>query len=211
MLQCDNIGLRFKDRILFKNVNIKFDNDFAYGVIGANGAGNSTFLKILAGIIEPTSGNIIKGKHDRISYLVQDHNAYDNDIVLDTVIAGDKELYDIKLEKDAIYLKEDFTEEDGIRAGVLEDLFLKKNGWQAEADAAILLSGLGIDNRMHNLYMRDLKETDKVKVMLARSLFGNPDILLLDEPTNGLDLESKTWLEDFLLDFKNTCWYYRTY
>ena len=204
MLQCENIGLRFKDRVLFKNVNIKFDNDFAYGVIGANGAGKSTFLKILAGIIEPTSGNIIKGRHDRISYLVQDHNAYDNDIVLDTVIAGDKELYDIKQEKDAIYLKEDFTEEDGIRAGVLEDLFLKKNGWQAEADAAILLSGLGIDNRMHNLYMKDLKETDKVKVMLARSLFGNPDILLLDEPTNGLDLESKTWLEEFLLDFKNT-------
>lgn len=204
MLQCENVGLRFKDRILFKNVNIKFDNDYCYGVIGANGAGKSTFLKILAGIIEPTSGNIIKGKHDRISYLVQDHNAYDNDIVLDTVIAGDKELYDIKLEKDAIYLKEDFTEEDGIRAGVLEDLFLKKNGWQAEADAAILLSGLGIDNSLHSLYMKDLKETDKVKVMLARSLFGNPDILLLDEPTNGLDLESKTWLEEFLLDFKNT-------
>ena len=204
MLQCENVGLRFKDRILFKNVNIKFDDDNCYGVIGANGAGKSTFLKILAGIIEPTSGNIIKGKHDRISYLVQEHNAYDNDIVLDTVIAGDNELYDIKQEKDAIYLKEDFTEEDGIRAGVLEDLFLKKNGWQAEADAAILLSGLGIDNSKHNLYMKDLKETDKVKVMLARSLFGNPDILLLDEPTNGLDLESKTWLEEFLLNFKNT-------
>ena len=204
MIQCENVGLRFKDRILFINVNIKFDSDNCYGVIGANGAGKSTFLKILAGIIEPTSGNIIKGKHDRISYLVQDHNAYDDDIVLDTVIAGDKELYDIKQEKDAIYLKEDFTEEDGIRAGVLEDLFLKKNGWQAEADAAILLSGLGIDNSKHNLYMKDLKETDKVKVMLARSLFGNPDILLLDEPTNGLDLESKNWLEEFLLNFKNT-------
>ena len=204
MIQCDNIGLRFKDRILFKDVNIKFENDNCYGVIGANGAGKSTFLKILAGIIEPTSGNVIKGKFDRISYLVQDHNAYDDYNVIETVIMGDKELYDIKIEKDAIYLKEDFTEEDGIRAGVLEDLFLKKNGWQAEADAAILLSGLGIDVSKHSLFMRDLKEVEKVKVMLARSLFGNPDILLLDEPTNGLDLESKTWLEEFLLDFKNT-------
>ena len=126
MLQCDNIGLRFKDRVLFKNVNIKFDNDNCYGVIGANGAGKSTFLKILNGDIEPTSGSVIKGSHDRISYLVQDHNAYDEYGVIETVIMGDKELYDIKLEKDAIYLKEDFTEEDGIRAGVLEDLFLKK-------------------------------------------------------------------------------------
>lgn len=204
MLQCDNIGLRFKDRVLFKNVNIKFDSDSAYGVIGANGAGKSTFLKILNGDIEPTSGSVIKGSHDRISYLVQDHNAYDEYGVIETVIMGDKELYDIKLEKDAIYLKEDFTDVDGIRAGVLEDLFLKKNGWQAEADAAILLSGLGIDVDKHELLMKDLKEVDKVKVMLARSLFGNPDILLLDEPTNGLDLDSKTWLEEFLLDFKNT-------
>ena len=204
MLQCDNIGLRFRDRILFKNVNIKFDNDNCYGVIGANGAGKSTFLKILNGDIESTSGSVIKGPHDRISYLVQDHNAYDEYGVIETVIMGDKELYDIKLEKDAIYLKENFTEEDGIRAGVLEDLFLKKNGWQAESDAAILLSGLGVDVDKHELLMKDLKEVDKVKVMLARSLFGNPDILLLDEPTNGLDLESKTWLEEFLLDFKNT-------
>ena len=204
MLQCENVSLRFRDKLLFKNVNIKFDNDNCYGVIGANGAGKSTFLKILNGDIEPTSGNIIKGRHDRISYLVQDHNAYDNYNVIETVIMGDKELYDIKKEKDSIYLKEDFTEEDGIRVGVLEDLFLKKNGWQAESDAAILLSGLGVDISKHELLMKDLKEIDKVKVMLARSLFGNPDILLLDEPTNGLDLESKTWLEEFLLDFKNT-------
>ena len=204
MIQCDNIGLRFKDRIVSKGVNIKFENDNCYGVIGANGAGKSTFLKILAGIIEPTSGNIIKGKFDRISYLVQNHNAYDDYNVIETVIMGDQELYDIKKKKDAIYLKEDFTDEDGIRAGILEDLFLKKNGWQAEADAAILLSGLGIDVSKHSLFMKDLKEAEKVKVMLARSLFGNPDILLLDEPTNGLDLESKTWLEEFLLEFKNT-------
>ena len=204
MLTCDNISLRFKDRVLFKNVNIKFENDNCYGVIGANGAGKSTFLKILNGDIEPSSGNVIKGKDERISYLVQNHNAYDEYSVIDTVIMGDKELYDIKLEKDALYLKEDFNLEDGVRAGVLEDLFLKKNGWQAESDAAILLSGLGIDIDKHYLKVKQLKETEKVKVMLARSLFGNPDILLLDEPTNGLDLESKNWLEEFLLDFKNT-------
>lgn len=204
MLQCENISLRFRDRVLFKDVNIKFENDNCYGVIGANGAGKSTFLKMLSGMIEFSSGNIIKGKDERISYLVQDHNAYDNFSVLDTVVMGDQELYDIKIEKDALYLKEDFTDADGIRAGILEDLFLKKNGWQAESDAAILLSGLGIDISKHNLLMKDLKETEKVKVMLARSLFGNPDILLLDEPTNGLDLDSKNWLEEFLLEFKNT-------
>ena len=204
MLQCENIGLRFKDRVLFKDVNIKFESDNCYGVIGANGAGKSTFLKILNGDIDSTEGNVIKGKDERISYLVQDHNAYDNYTVIDTVIMGDQELYDIKIEKEALYEKENFTDEDGIRAGILEDLFLKKNGWQAEADAAILLSNLGIDISKHNMFVKDLKEVEKVKVMLARSLFGNPDILLLDEPTNGLDLESKNWLEDFLIEFKNT-------
>ena len=204
MLQCENIGLRFKDRVLFKDVNIKFENDNCYGVIGANGAGKSTFLKILNGDIEPTDGSVIKSPHERISFLVQDHNAYDDYSVLDTVIMGDQELYDIRQEKDAIYQKQDFTDADGIRAGILEDLFLKKNGWQAESDAAILLSGLGVDISKHNMFMKDLKETEKVKVMLARSLFGNPDILLLDEPTNGLDLDSKNWLEEFLLSFKNT-------
>lgn len=204
MLIANNIGLRFGSRTLFSNVNLKFEGNNCYGIIGANGAGKSTFLKILAGQKDSSSGEIIKGADDRISVLVQDHNAYDNYSVIETVIMGDKELYDIKCEKDAIYMKEDFTDEDGIRAGILEDLFLKKNGWQAESDAAVLLSGLGVDVSLHDKKMCELKETDKVKVMLARALFGEPDILLLDEPTNGLDMASKLWLEDFLLDFKNT-------
>lgn len=204
MLMANNIGLRYGKRVLFENVNMKFEGDNCYGVIGANGAGKSTFLKILSGEIDSTSGEVIIGKGERISVLQQNHNAYDKYSVIDTVIMGDKELYDIKTEKDALYMKADFTNEDGIRAGILEDLFLKKNGWQAESDAAILLTGLGIETSLQNMMMSDLKESDKVKVMLARALFGEPDILLLDEPTNGLDLESKVWLEDFLLDFKNT-------
>lgn len=204
MLLVNNVGLRFGKRVLFENVNLKFEGNNCYGVIGANGAGKSTFLKVLSKEIESTTGEVILGKDERLSVLVQDHNAYDNYNVLDTVIMGDKELYDIKVEKDELYMKADFTNEDGIRAGILEDLFLKKNGWQAESDAAILLSGLGVDVTLHNKMMYELKEKDKVKVMLARALFGEPDILLLDEPTNGLDLQSKQWLEDFLLDFKNT-------
>ena len=204
MLIANNISLRFGGRTLFSNVNLKFEGNNCYGLIGANGAGKSTFLRILSGEKESTTGEIIKGPFDRISVLVQDHNAYDNFNVIETVIMGDKELYDIKQEKDALYMKEDFTEEDGIRAGVLEDLFLKKNGWQAESDARVLLSGIGVDVSLHDKLMSELKETDKVKVMLARALFGEPDILLLDEPTNGLDLTSKMWLEEFLIDFKNT-------
>lgn len=204
MLSVNNVSVRFGGRTLFSNVNLKFEGDNCYGLIGANGAGKSTFLKVLSGERESTTGEVIKGSNERISVLVQDHNAYDNEIVLETVIAGDKELYDIKTEKDSLYRKEDFTDEDGIRVGVLEDLFLKKNGWQAESDAAILLSGLGVDVSMHDKLMSELKETDKVKVMLARALFGEPDILLLDEPTNGLDLNSKMWLEEFLINFKNT-------
>ena len=204
MLIANNISVRFGGRTLFSDVNIKFEGNNCYGLIGANGAGKSTFLKILAGTKESTTGEVIKGADERISVLVQDHNAYDDVNVVETVIMGDKELYDIKMEKDALYMKEDFTEEDGIRVGVLEDLFLKKNGWQAESDAKVLLSGLGLDNSLFNKLMRELKETDKVKVMLARDLFGEADILLLDEPTNGLDLNSKMWLEDFLIDFKNT-------
>ena len=204
MLIANNIGLRYGKRVLFENVNIKFEGNNCYGVIGANGAGKSTFLKILSGEVDSTSGEVIIGKGERLSVLQQNHNAYDKYSVIDTVIMGDKELYDIKTEKDALYMKADFTNEDGIRAGILEDLFLKKNGWQAESDAAILLTGLGIDTSLQNMMMSDLKESDKVKVMLARALFGDPDILLLDEPTNGLDLESKAWLEEFLLDFKNT-------
>lgn len=204
MLATTNISLRFGGRTLFSNVNLKFEGNNCYGLIGANGAGKSSFLKILSGQKESTTGEVIKGNDERISVLIQEHDAYDKYTVLETVIMGDKELYDIKCEKDALYLKENFTEEDGIRAGVLEDLFLKKNGWQAESDAAILLSGLGINSVLHNKKMSELKETDKVKVMLARALFGDPDILLLDEPTNGLDMASKIWLEDFLIDFKNT-------
>ena len=204
MLLTNNIGLRFGKRILFENVNLKFEDNNCYGLIGANGAGKSTFLKILTGEIESTSGEVIIGKGERISFLKQNHNEYDNYSVIDTVIMGDKELYDIKQEKDALYEKEDFTNEDGMRAGILEDLFLKKNGWQAESDAAILLTGLGVDISLHNKMMYELKEIDKVKVMLASALFGEPDILLLDEPTNGLDIDSKNWLEEFLLDFKNT-------
>ncbi len=204
MLVAQNIGLRYGKRILFENVNLKFENNNCYGLIGANGAGKTTFLKILSGEIDSTSGEVLLGKGERISTLVQNHHAYDDYTVLDTVIMGDQELYDIKVEKEELYSKEDFTNEDGIRAGILEDLFLKKNGWQAEADAAILLDGLGVKSYLHNQMMRELKESDKVKVMLARSLFGDPDILLLDEPTNGLDLESKNWLEEFLIEFKNT-------
>lgn len=204
MLLASNIGLRYGKRVLFENVNLKFEGNNCYGVIGANGAGKSTFLKILSGEVESTSGEVILGKDERLSVLLQNHNAYDEYNVIDTVIMGDKELYDIRQEKDELYMKEDFTSADGIRAGILEDLFLKHNGWQAESDAAILLSGLGIDTTLQGKMMKDLKESDKVKVMLARALFGEPDILLLDEPTNGLDLDSIRWLEEFLLDFKNT-------
>ena len=204
MLIANNISVRFGGRTLFKDVNIKFEGNNCYGLIGANGAGKSTFLKVLSGEKESTTGEIIKGPDERISVLIQDHNAYDDVNVVETVIMGDKELYDIKQEKEAIYLKEDFSEEDGIRAGVLEDLFLKKNGWLAESDAKVLLSGLGVDANLYDKQMKELKEIDKVKVMLARALFGEPDILLLDEPTNGLDLASKIWLEEFLIDFKNT-------
>ena len=204
MLIASNVSLRFGGRTLFSDVNLKFEGNNCYGLIGANGAGKSTFLKILSGEKDSTTGEVIKGPNDRLSVLVQDHNAYDNYNVIETVIMGDKELYDIKCEKDSLYMKEDFTEEDGIRVGILEDLFLKKNGWQAESDAAILLSGLGVDISLYDKKMSDLIETDKVKVMLARALFGDPDILLLDEPTNGLDLNSKIWLEEFLIEFKNT-------
>ena len=204
MLRVSNVGLRFPDKVLFENVNLEFKDDNCYGIIGANGAGKSTFLKILSGEIESTSGEVILGKGERISVLKQNHNEFDEYKVLETVIMGDQELYDIMTEKNAIYMKTDFTMEDGIRAGELEALFEERNGWQAESDAAILLSGLGIDSSYHEKYMKELKDRDKVKVLLARSLFGNPDVLLLDEPTNGLDTKSKMWLEEFLINFKNT-------
>ncbi len=204
MLKVNNVGLRFSSRVLFENVNLEFKEDNCYGIIGANGAGKSTFLKILSGDIEPTSGDVIIGKGERISVLRQNHNEFDDYKVLETVIMGDTELYDIMKKKDAIYMKPDFSAEDGIEVALLEARFEEKNGWQAESDAAILLSGLGIDSTYHDMYMRDLKDKDKVKILLARALFGNPDILLLDEPTNGLDTKSKMWLEEFLINFKNT-------
>ena len=204
MLKVNNVELRFNTRVLFQDVNLEFKDDNCYGVIGANGAGKSTFLKILSGEIESTKGEIILGKGERISVLKQNHNEFDEFSVLDTVIMGNYKLYQIKKEKDEIYLKPDFTIEDGMRAATLEEEFASMNGWQSESDAALLLSGLGIKNDKHNLLMKELKDSEKVKVLLARALFGEPDVLLLDEPTNGLDAKSKIWLEEFLLDFKNT-------
>ncbi|MBR3209382.1 MAG: ATP-binding cassette domain-containing protein [Bacilli bacterium] len=204
MLQIKNLSLRFGKRVLFEDVNIEFKNGDCYGVIGANGAGKSTFLKIITGEIDSTTGEIIKDKSERISYLKQNHNLYDEYTVIDTVIMGNDRLYKIMKEKEELYMKEDFTNEDGIKVAKLESEFEALNGWEAESDAAILLKGLGIENEMHYKYMKELRDKDKVKVLLAQSLFGNPDILLLDEPTNGLDIKSKTWLEEFLIDYKGT-------
>ncbi len=203
MLKVIDVTLRFGTRTLFDNVNLDFGNN-CYGLIGANGAGKSTFLKLLSKEIETTKGDILTGKGERISVLRQNHHMYDEYNVIETVIMGNKELYDIMIEKNNIYMKEDFTDADGIRAGELESIFGEMNGWQAESEAAILLSGLGIDNEMQALTMNELKDSDKVKVLLAQALFREPDILLLDEPTNGLDMKSKAWLEEFLINFKNT-------
>ena len=204
MLKVNNVELKFAGRTLFENVNIEFLPNQCYGIIGANGAGKSTFLKIISGDIEATKGTVTIGKEERISILKQNHNEFDSYTVLETVLMGDLELYQIMKEKEAIYSKTDFTMEDGIRAGELEARFEEKNGWQAESDAAILLSGLGIEPMLHTKFMSELEDKEKVKVLLARALFGNPDILLLDEPTNGLDFKSKMWLEEFLINFKNT-------
>lgn len=204
MLKVNNLELRFSSRILFSNVNIEFKNDNCYGIIGANGAGKSTFLKILSGEIEPTKGEVTKGKDERISVLSQNQNEFDEVSVIDTVIMGNSKLYSVMKEKDELYLKADFSMEDGIKAAKLEEEFMNMNGYMAETDAAILLSGLGVINSKHSLFMKELKTSDKIKVLLARSLFGEPDILLLDEPTNGLDVKSKMWLEEFLINFKNT-------
>ncbi len=204
MLKVQNLSVRYGKRILFENVNLEFNEGNCYGVIGANGAGKSTLLKILTGQLESTTGEIIKEKDERLSYLKQDHNLYNDYNVLDTVIMGNEKLYKIMKEKDALYMKEDFTDADGIKVGELEAEFEALNGWEAESDAAILLSGLGVDNNLFNQNMANLKDKDKVKVLLAQALFGSPDILLLDEPTNGLDIKSKIWLEDFLQTFKGT-------
>ena len=204
MIQASNITLRLGKKALFEDVNIKFTEGNCYGLIGANGAGKSTFLKILTGEIEPSKGEVIITPGQRLSFLKQDHFKYDEYNVLDTVIMGNQRLYDIMKQKDAIYAKEDFTEEDGILASELEGEFATLNGWEAESDAATLLNGLGIETELHYTLMKDLNGGQKVKVLLAQALFGNPDILLLDEPTNHLDLDAIRWLEDFLIDFENT-------
>ncbi len=204
MIQASNITLRLGKKALFEDVNIKFTEGNCYGLIGANGAGKSTFLKILSGQLEPTSGDVIITPGQRLSFLEQDHFKYDEFTVLDTVIMGNQRLYDIMKEKDAIYMKEDFTDEDGIRASELEAEFADMDGWNAESDAATLLNGLGIEPELHYSVMADLTGAQKVKVLLAKALFGNPDILLLDEPTNHLDLDAIAWLEEFLINFDNT-------
>ena len=204
MMQVNNLSLKFNTRVLFEEVNIKFEKGNCYGVIGANGAGKSTFLKILSGELESTTGDVIISKGERLSVLKQDHNAYDNQNVIETIIQGNEELYNIMKEKDELYSKSDFTEEDGILAGNLEAKFADLNGWNAESDAAILLNGLGLDNSYTTKLMNELSGVEKVKVLLARALFGNPDILILDEPTNYLDIDAKMWLEEFLINFDNT-------
>ena len=204
MISTSNVTLRVGKKALFEDVNVKFTEGNCYGLIGANGAGKSTFLKILSGKLEPSKGEVIITPGERLSFLEQDHFKYDDYLVLDTVIMGNRRLYEIMKEKDALYMKEDFTEEDGIKASELEGEFATMNGWEAESDAASLLNGLGIDTELHYKYLRDLTGAEKVKVLLAKALFGNPDILLLDEPTNHLDLDAIAWLEEFLINFNNT-------
>ena len=204
MLTTNGVTVRFGKRTLFEDVNIKFAKGECYGIIGANGAGKSTFLKVLSGEIEPSKGEVSLGKGERLSMLKQDHFAFEEFSVIDTVIMGNKELYDIMKEKEAIYAKPDFSEEDGMKAAKLEERFAELDGWNAESDAAKLLNDLGIIPDDHYKLMKEIEAKDKVKVLLAQSLFGNPDVLLLDEPTNDLDLKSINWLQDFLMDFENT-------
>lgn len=204
MISANNVTLRVGKKALFEDVNIKFTEGNCYGLIGANGAGKSTFLKILSGQLEPTKGEVVITPGERLSFLQQDHFKYDEYPVLDTVIMGNARLYEIMKEKEVIYAKEDFTDEDGIRASELEAEFATMNGWEAESDAASLLNGLGIETDLHYKYLKELTGPEKVKVLLAQALFGNPDILLLDEPTNHLDLDAIAWLEEFLINFENT-------
>ena len=204
MISANNVTLRIGKKALFEDVNIKFTEGNCYGLIGANGAGKSTFLKILSGVLEPSKGEVIMNQGQRLSVLKQDHYQYDDYTVLDAVIMGNARLYEIMKEKEAIYAKEDFTEEDGIKASELEGEFAQMDGWEAESNAAILLNGLGIENELHSSYLRELDGGQKVKVLLAQALFGNPDVLLLDEPTNHLDLDAISWLEEFLINFENT-------
>ena len=204
MISANNVTLRIGKKALFEDVNIKFTEGNCYGLIGANGAGKSTFLKILSGKLDTTNGDIVMTPGQRLSVLEQDHFKYDAYTVLDTVIMGNQRLYDIMKEKDAIYAKEDFSDEDGVRAAELEAEFAEMDGWEAESNAAMLLNGLGIETDLHYTMMSELDGSKKVKVLLARALFGNPDILLLDEPTNHLDMDAIAWLEEFLINFDNT-------
>ena len=204
MISAIGVTVRFGKRVLFEDVNIKFTKGNCYGLIGANGAGKSTFLKVLSGEIEPSKGEVLIDKGERLSVLKQDHYAYEDYKVLDTVIMGNSELYNIMKEKEEIYSKPDFSEEDGMKAAKLEERFAELDGWNAESDAAILLNNLGIDTELHEKLMKEIEAKDKVKVLLAQALFGNPDILLLDEPTNDLDIKSIQWLEEFLINFENT-------
>ena len=204
MIQANNVTVRIGKKALFEDVNIKFTEGNCYGLIGANGAGKSTFLKILSGQLETTKGDVSITPGQRLSFLEQDHFKYDEYPVMDVVIMGNERLYQIMKEKDAIYAKEDFSDEDGIRASELEAEFAEMDGWEAESNAAMLLNGLGIDTAYHYSLMKDLNGNEKVKVLLAKALFGNPDILLLDEPTNHLDLDAIAWLEEFLINFENT-------
>ncbi|MDE0582157.1 ATP-binding cassette domain-containing protein, partial [Planococcus sp. A6] len=204
MIAVNDVSLRFGDRKLFEDVNIQFNPGNCYGLIGANGAGKSTFIKILAGELEAQSGNVSMGSGERLAVLKQDHFEYEEYAVLETVIMGHKKLYEVMSEKNAIYMKEDFSDEDGMRAAELEGEFAELNGWEAESEAAILLQGLGISEDLHDKKMAELSGSDKVKVLLAQALFGKPDVLLLDEPTNHLDLKAIQWLEEFLINFDNT-------
>ena len=204
MLIASGVTIRFGKRTLFEDVNIKFNKGCCYGIIGANGAGKSTFLKVLSGELEPSKGEVTKEKNERLSVLKQDHFAFEEYTVMDTVIMGNSELYKIMKEKEAIYAKPDFSEEDGMKAAKLEERFAELDGWNADADAAVLLNDLGIEQEKHYKLMSEIEPKDKVKVLLAQALFGNPDILLLDEPTNDLDLKSINWLEEFLINFENT-------
>ena len=204
MITVTDVSLQLPDRKLFDNVNIKFTPGNCYGLIGANGAGKSTFLKILDGSLEPTTGNVTLGPDERLATLKQNHFDYEDFTVLETVIMGHDRLYEVMKEKDAIYMKEDFSDEDGVRAAELEGEFAELNGWEAEPEAASLLQGLNIPETLHDQKMAELSAGDKVKVLLAQALFGHPDVLLLDEPTNGLDTQSIAWLQEFLINFDNT-------
>lgn len=204
MITVSDVSLHFSDRKLFDDVNIKFTPGNCYGLIGANGAGKSTFLKVLSGELQPSTGNVSLGPDERMAVLKQNHFDFEEVTVIETVIMGHKRLYDVMKEKDAIYMKEDFSDEDGIKAAELEGEFAELNGWEAEPEAAVLLQGLNIPDELHHLQMKELTAGQKVKVLLAQALFGKPDVLLLDEPTNGLDIQSINWLEEFLINFENT-------